>query len=496
VRSNAKARRFPEESRWLAVAALSVALAANGSAFASSTASPPTITPTRVQRELVRMADRIATFLTSGPARQQVLELTGISPQGSRPPAAAPSRIAQELSNVEGLATSARLSDAVRKLDELPRAVKNGLSNVLSNEIQIASTSKKLFEPDAPFHGASARAQRAITLSSISELQQAVLASPPLPNIDLPPLIAFHPTTSSDVYVDSYVVSIDFGGDDSYLNNAGGNNLDPLHCTGLYVAAALLVDFSGNDTYGSTAFCGHGLNGGGYTGAGMLVDQQGDDRYIAGDMGVNGGGAIGAGFLIDDAGNDIYEARDFGTNGGAQAGEGLLLDSGGNDTYRAGSFGTNGGAAFGGAAWLVDLSGDDSYTGSAGNVPAELFASNGGALSGTAHLVDVAGDDTYAGGNGGAQLGRGLLLDMAGDDRYRGINGTTVNGGIGSLVDLTGNDEYVGGNGFADNGVGLLFDGEGTDTYTDNWGATVHDCSEIPRGTVGAQIDSPRTTSC
>ncbi|HWG91647.1 MAG TPA: hypothetical protein VNZ52_12430, partial [Candidatus Thermoplasmatota archaeon] len=84
---------------------------------------------------------------------------------------------------------------------------------------------------------------------------------------------------------------------------------------------------------------------------GYLLDRSGDDLYVAGARGVNGGGYAGAGSLIDLGGNDTYQASGFqAVNGGAQGDRGylcadqrcvyyetpavgLLLDGGGRDRY-------------------------------------------------------------------------------------------------------------------------------------------------------------------
>lgn len=118
-----------------------------------------------------------------------------------------------------------------------------------------------------------------------------------------------------------------------------------------------------------------------------------------------------------------------------------------------------------GAFLVVDLGGDDTYTGS-------LAASRPGLP--IAGALDLGGNDTYEGGDGalGAGVtGIGVLLDAAGTDRYRA--GTLGEGaghfGLGVLLDLRGDDEYLvrySGQGAGFFGVGLLIDLEGADRYT------------------------------
>ncbi len=112
------------------------------------------------------------------------------------------------------------------------------------------------------------------------------------------------------------------------------------------------------------------------------------------------------------------------------------------------------------AAVIVDLGGDDFYTG-ATQQPLSL-------------IIDLAGDDEYAATFAQAQaagrLGVAILYDEAGDDRYRarrwGQGAAAV--GVGILWDHAGNDSYRAGDyaqAAALCGVGLLIDDEGDDRY-------------------------------
>ena len=121
----------------------------------------------------------------------------------------------------------------------------------------------------------------------------------------------------------------------------------------------------------------------------------------------------------------------------------------------------------GSAALIIDLGGNDRYTGSI-----SAGQSQAGRIS---MLVDVSGDDTY--GNEKAQLSQGvgvasigILADIAGDDHYTAGDMSQGCGiyGIGVLLDSNGNDVYemgLMGQGFGVFGVGLLADRKGSDRY-------------------------------
>jgi hypothetical protein len=281
---------------------------------------------------------------------------------------------------------------------------------------------------------------------------------------------------------------LDEGGNDIYTADSYGTN------GGGYLGVGLLLDAAGDDTYTADRY---GTNGGGRLGGvGLLHDAGGNDTYTAGSGGTNGGGDEGVGFLLDQAGNDTYNANRSGTNGGGNGGVGFLVDEGGDDTYTADSFGTNGGSDEG-VGFLHDAAGNDTYT-------ADSYGTNGGGLAGVGFLHDAGGNDTYTadsyGTNGGGQAGVGLLLDAAGDDTYTagryGTNGGGRLGGAGLLLDEAGNDTYTAGdrgtNGGGDEGVGLLLDAAGTDRYEDPAvpDGSCQDCTLVPKGTLGAQVDS------
>jgi len=119
------------------------------------------------------------------------------------------------------------------------------------------------------------------------------------------------------------------------------------------------------------------------------------------------------------------------------------------------------------SALLIDLGGNDHYTGPIGVghlVPGHISLA-----------VDISGDDTYNHqknqiSQGMGSLAVGMLVDLSGDDVY--ISGDMSQGtgiyGIGILADYEGNDRYrmgLMGQGFGIFGIGLLLDRNGTDEY-------------------------------
>lgn len=355
--------------------------------------------------------------------------------------------------------TGERLRD-VQRLDSLPRRVRDSLTELLAEFIDLEDTANDVFgplalrvDPAAPLDAATASLLPSATLERVLRTRDDVLdaivgfnaAATEAPlmagaSVDLCPAFAVDISGQSSTYTERCALIVDTAGNDYYPNNAGGGGV----CggDGSAIAAGTLVDLGGNDRFGHPEL-GCGINGGGSLGAGLLVDGGGNDIYDANYGGVNGGGNIGAGLLIDVDGDDHYNARDIGTNGGAALGSGMLIDLRGDDQYRAGFNATNGGAYWSASGRLIDGGGDDIYT-------ADKMGANGGAY-----------------GQGAA----GLLLDVSGTDSYS-ATGPNVNGG-GSNV-----------------GSGLLIDAHGAfDSYADLEGGTGTDRTVVPKGESGAQLD-------
>lgn len=227
-------------------------------------------------------------------------------------------------------------------------------------------------------------------------------------------------------YIQDVAFLLDVGGDDAYHNNAGGTNgrQELAGRCGILVGDGFarpgaLVDLGdGNDQYGDPAAPrGCGVNGGGYGSSGLLVDEGGDDAYVAGRDGTNGGAMFGVGLLLDAAGRDAYVAGDVGANGGSgYFGKGSLVDAGqGDDAYSAGEWGTNGGTFGTGLGILVDEGGTDAYrAGRWGTNGAGVPQSLGRVLVGEAASVGLLLD---GGGNGDAYLDASPDCSGSGTDR-------------------------------------------------------------------------------
>ncbi|MFO7601805.1 MAG: hypothetical protein R6X27_18660 [Candidatus Desulfacyla sp.] len=174
-----------------------------------------------------------------------------------------------------------------------------------------------------------------------------------------------------------------------------------------------------------------------------------------------------AAVIIDLGGDDVYTG-----NAGAPIYEiensviaevvsplGVVVDLGGNDRYIS-TRSVSMGAGFLGVGLLVDLEGDDIYVGH--------MLTQGAGLMGIGCLMDMKGNDTYTSqyiGQGAGIFGAGLLFDAGGDDLFtaakyaQGLGGP---GGVGELVDLAGNDQYVLGGQFGSGyGTRKIFQGYG-----------------------------------
>lgn len=160
-------------------------------------------------------------------------------------------------------------------------------------------------------------------------------------------------------------------------------------------------------------------------------------RLIVGGMGPNRYDCDRIPLLVDLGGDDTYTGRAAGAQGPARP-LALVLDLAGNDLYECGNDGLGSGLL--GAGVLVDAGGNDAYRGKR--------RCQGFALGGIGLLADLGGADAFKGEElcqGAAGLGLGLLLDEAGDDAYEGwlyVQGFGLPGGFGALLDRAGADRY------------------------------------------------------
>ena len=312
---------------------------------------------------------------------------------------------------------------------------------------------------------------------------------------------------------------VDRAGNDAYRTLPGAGPGGP--GAGL-CGVSVIDDAAGNDTYE----CGDAAIGAGILGIGLVVDRAGDDRY-RGDAWSIGTAMGGIGAVVDLAGSDEYVSDTHSQACGGPSGAALLLDAGGNDRYRADGtapsayatptvhvsfsqgcgFGYRIGAP-GGIGALVDLAGNDRYEcgefgqgigyflsmgilrDGGGN---DLYYGNRYAQGTAAHqafgaLLEDGGDDLYwsmtAAGQGAAwDVSVAALVDAAGDDRYQadGLSqGAAAQQAIGLLLDAAGNDDYraAGASQGAGDGndyhwettrarsVGVLIDRTGTDRWS------------------------------
>jgi hypothetical protein len=238
----------------------------------------------------------------------------------------------------------------------------------------------------------------------------------------------------------------------------------PAQGAGLF-GIGLLDDAAGDDQYGGYAIC----QGSAVFGAGVLIDGDGNDSYRGYDF-AQGAAEFGFGLLLDRGdGADSYETLQHSQGYGGPRGIGWLVDEAGNDQYLAiaepiifdwagegtnfsGSqgfaFGFRGGPYWsGGLGGLFDLAGDDSYQ-------CAVMCLGFGYFFGTGLFYDRSGDDAYVNTHkytlgSATHQSVGLFIEGGGSDSYT----------------LVGDDEAIG-LGY-DHGVAYHIDrGEGDDVYT------------------------------
>jgi len=285
-------------------------------------------------------------------------------------------------------------------------------------------------------------------------------------------------TTGDDVYEAPALVILDPGGHDVYRDGAGAAN----GLSGHFLSA--VIDLAGDDLYRSHELIGAGAA---LWGISLLMDEQGDDTYDAHYAGA-GAAVFGAAWCEDVAGRDMYRGHAIG-QGAAMIGFGFLIDHTGDDVYDVGFYG-QGFSGVKGWGLLLDREGNDRYV--AGNRRQDhernderhLSMSQGFSIGmrphaggGVAALIDLAGNDTYTGDiyaqGVSYYYSAGFLLDGGGHDRYSMYQygqGCGIHLSLGLLADAWGNDFYTGyilAQGAAhDYAVGMLFDHKGDDTYT------------------------------
>ena len=304
-----------------------------------------------------------------------------------------------------------------------------------------------------------------------------------------------------NVYQEDAALILDLGGDDLYLNNAGGTRAG--------MPVAIVVDWEGNDHYLSKENFSQGA---GRLGGGFLIDLSGSDVFDALD-GAQGAGFFGIGVLYHGGGTGIYRGRKS-CQGTGQMGIGFLWNSGGDTLYSCSEQGQALGF-FKGAGILIDEAGNDYYQ--LGGLepdfrdPSKSTVSMGqgfgkglrqeekkyGVSGGVGLLIDKSGNDTYMADyfaqGSSYYYGLGILDDLSGDDRYiagRYAQGAGIHSSVGVLLDRRGDDFYytsfgVGQGMGHDYGAGLIEDDQGDDSY---WGGTMVQGAATD-GSIGVLVD-------
>ena len=205
----------------------------------------------------------------------------------------------------------------------------------------------------------------------------------------------------------------------------------------------MLLDAAGNDNYQSNLFA-QGV--GGVKGLGLLLDNSGDDFYLAGGRDKSSYGTSGV-FKGSSQGLGI------GFRGYASGGIGMLLDGAGQDSFWAGNFSQGTGYYFGLGIIRNFGTGADRYT-------ASRYGQGASAHSAAGILLDDGGDDIYGGYKVALQgaawdLGLAALVDKQGDDVYNGLNGfsqaASSHNGMAFFIDEAGTDVYAGDQARAEN---------------------------------------------
>jgi hypothetical protein len=225
----------------------------------------------------------------------------------------------------------------------------------------------------------------------------------------------------------------DAQGDDSY---AARGFAQAFAMAGL----AVLHDAAGNDSYRAAT---HAQASGGPAAVALLLDAAGDDHYALvneplvlpssqlpgrnASMGQGAGRGVsmpvgaalvpgGLGLLLDLQGNDRYVGQVFAQGVGYLGGSGLLFDGGGSDTFEAAWY-SLGAAAHQAVGVLVKRgTGNDSYRSTHATA---LAAAHDGSV---AVFADEGGDEHYALGEFGlgaeSEGGRAVFRDGGGTDTY------------------------------------------------------------------------------
>jgi hypothetical protein len=287
-------------------------------------------------------------------------------------------------------------------------------------------------------------------------------------------------------------VLLDLAGDDTYTMSTDWSvasgaipDDDPMQGAGI-LGVAILDDAAGDDLYHAA----NDAQGCGVFGVGALIDHGGNDRY-EGYIGSQGHAQFGYGLLADlGDGTDSYETLQESQGYGGPRGIGWLVDDGGNDTYLAIQDPLIYDWAGEGSNW----SGSQGF----GFGVRDGYFTEGAPIfsGGLGGLFDLAGDDDYQCAvmcmGFGYAFGAGIFYDGSGNDDHLITHKYAIGGAthwaIGIYFDEGGEDTYR--NNDDDECIGIGYDGSVAfhidrgaekDTYTlDNFGEYAIGVSRIP----------------
>lgn len=168
----------------------------------------------------------------------------------------------------------------------------------------------------------------------------------------------------NDTYTEHRFLQVDPGGDDVFLNNAGGGavfvDFNPSKIR--YQEVALHLDLDGDDRYGADGDRLSYAQGAAFQGIGVMVDWAGDDEYFGHRSTQGASRDAGVGVAWERAGNDSYDAT-FRGQGASHGGLGMLLDEDGDDRHVLGFEGLGYATLSRAVGVLADSSGEDVYDG-------------------------------------------------------------------------------------------------------------------------------------
>jgi hypothetical protein len=301
-----------------------------------------------------------------------------------------------------------------------------------------------------------------------------------------------HIATNAEIYYPVAAV-LDLSGDDRYGHSVdwtideGQMNLEATRMQGAGIfGVAVLIDGAGDDSYHASGLC----QGMGAFGVGVLADHGGADTYSGYTM-CQGSADFGYGLLVDlGDGRDQYETWQKSQGYGGPRGMGWLVDEAGDDHYLAIAEPIIVDWAGEGSNW----SGSQGF----GFGVRDGFFTEGAPIfsGGLGALFDLDGDDSFQCAvmcqGFGYAFGTGLFYDRRGDDdhliTHKYALGSATHWAVGLYLDGDGDDSYR--NDDDDECIGLGYDasvafhidrGNGDDVYTlDNFGDFVLGQSRIP----------------